>query len=36
MSKLEKEATMLLAASDDRGISIIAPDRDVKIGSPVK
>lgn len=27
---------MLLAASDDKGISIIVPDRDVKTGSPVK
>lgn len=27
---------MLLAASDDKGISIIAPDRDVAVGSVVK
>lgn len=27
---------MLLAASDDRGISIVSPDREVKIGSTVK
>ncbi|OGW83608.1 MAG: hypothetical protein A2987_02980 [Omnitrophica bacterium RIFCSPLOWO2_01_FULL_45_10] len=27
---------MLLAASDDKGISIITPDRDVKVGSIVK
>ena len=27
---------MLLAASDEAGISVISPDRDVKIGSKVK
>lgn len=27
---------MLLAASDDKGISIITPDRELKIGSVVK
>ena len=27
---------ILLAASDDKGISIITPDRDVKVGSIVK
>ncbi|MFH1655253.1 MAG: hypothetical protein ABH954_01415 [Candidatus Omnitrophota bacterium] len=27
---------MLLAASDDNGISILAPDREVKIGSSIK
>ena len=32
---IESQA-MLLAASDDKGISIISPDRDVKIGSVVK
>lgn len=27
---------MLLAASDDAGISVVSPDRDVKLGSTVK
>ena len=27
---------MLLAASDDSGISILIPDREVKVGSPIK
>lgn len=27
---------MLLAASDDKGISILTPDREVKIGSTIK
>ncbi len=32
---IESQA-MILAASDDKGISVIAPDRSVKIGSTVK
>ena len=32
----EESHGMLLAASDDNGISLIGPDRDVKLGSVVK
>jgi methionyl-tRNA synthetase len=32
----EESQAMLLAAQDDKGISIIAPDREVEIGSIVK
>jgi len=32
----EESQAMLLAAQDDKGIAIIAPDREVEIGSIVK
>jgi methionine--tRNA ligase beta chain len=32
----EKSEAMLLAASDDKGIAVLVPDRDTQIGSPVK
>jgi len=32
----EESQGMLLAASDKEGISILCPDRDVALGSPVK
>ncbi len=32
----EESRGMLLAASDEKGISILMPDRDVALGSPVK
>ncbi|MFZ5801127.1 MAG: hypothetical protein ACOY3D_07135 [Candidatus Omnitrophota bacterium] len=32
----EKSEAMLLAASDEKGISVLIPDREVAVGSPVK
>lgn len=32
----EKSEAMLLAASDEKGIAVLIPDRDTQTGSPVK